>query len=152
LARTLLSSLEAGQKTLAIVDPVAPADILTRNYRIADPTAVPHGIAYAALSGEQRGQLVGTVRHYIERTAEELSAHAWERIERAGLDTITFAWAGPEVRGQGHYYAIKGPTFLIEYDNTQNNANHIHSVWRDLTHDWDADVLAAHYEHAHGHP
>jgi len=152
LARTLLGSLEARQKTLAVVDAVAPDDILTKNYRMADPTAVPHGIAYARLSGEQRGHLVDLVRHYIERTADEVSAQAWARIERAGLDELTFAWAGSEERGQAHYYAVKGPTFLIEYDNTQNHANHIHSVWRDLTHDWDEDVLADHYAHAHGVP
>jgi len=152
LARALLGSLDVEQKTLAVVDPVAPADIMTKNYRMADPTAVPHGIAYAGLSGEQRGHLVDVVRHYIERTADELSAHAWTRIERAGLDELTFAWAGSEERGQGHYYSVKGPTFLIEYDNTQNRANHIHSVWRDFTHDWDEDLLAEHYAHAHGVP
>jgi hypothetical protein len=117
---------------------------------MADPNAVPHGIAYATLSGEQRGHLINLVHHYVNNTANEASAHAWARIERAGLDALTFAWAGSEQRGQAHYYAVKGPTFLIEYDNTQNNANHIHSVWRDLTHDWDADVLAEHYTHAHG--
>jgi hypothetical protein len=149
LARALLGSLDAAQKSIAIVDPVAPSDILTKNYRMADPAAVPHGIAYATLSGEQRGRLVGLVRHYIERTADELSVHVWARIERVGLAELTFAWAGPEERGHGHYYAVKGPTFLIEYDNTQNRANHIHSVWRDFTHDWAGDVLADHYEHAH---
>jgi hypothetical protein len=149
LARALLGSLDAAQKPLAIVDAVAPTDILTKNYRMADPATVPHGIAYAALSGEQRGHLASLVRHYIERTADEVSAHVWARIERAGLDALTFAWAGPEARGQGHYYAVKGPTFLIEYDNTQNHANHIHSVWRDFTHDWAGDVLADHYAQAH---
>jgi hypothetical protein len=152
LARVLLNSLDAVQKTIAVVDPVAPADILTKNYRMVDPTAVPHGIAYATLSGEQRGHLVSLIRHYIERTTDEVSAHAWARIEQAGLDELTFAWAGPEERGQAHYYAVKGPTFLIEYDNTQNRANHIHSVWRDFTHDWDEDMLANHYAHAHAAP
>jgi hypothetical protein len=65
------------------------------------------------------------------------------------LDELTFAWAGTQERGQAHYYAVKGPTFLIEYDNTQNNASHIHSVWRDFAHDWDEDVLANHYVHMH---
>ncbi|MEP7188371.1 MAG: DUF3500 domain-containing protein [Roseiflexaceae bacterium] len=149
LARALLGSLEAEQIPLAIVDPIAPDDILTKNYRMADSTAVPHGIAYAVLSGAQRGHLVNLVRHYIERTSQEVSAQTWARIERAGLDELTFAWAGSAERGQEHYYAVKGPTFLIEYDNTQNHANHIHSVWRDFTHDWDEDVLAEHYAHAH---
>ena len=149
LARALLGSLAAEQTRLAIVDPVAPDDILTKNYRMVDPLAVPRGIAYAALSGVQRGQLVSLIRHYIERTANELSAQTWARIELAGLDEVTFAWAGAVERGQGHYYAVKGPTFLIEYDNTQNNANHIHSVWRDITQDWGEDVLAQHYARAH---
>jgi hypothetical protein len=150
LARALLGSLDAGQKALAIVDPVAPADILTKNYRMADPLAVPHGIAHAGLAGEQREYLVRLVRHYIERAADAASARTWARIEQAGLDALTFAWAGPEARGHGHYYAVKGPTFLIEYDNTQNDANHIHSVWRDFANDWGEDVLAEHYAHAHG--
>jgi hypothetical protein len=150
LARALLGSLEAEQKALAIVDPVAPTDILTKNYRIADPMAIAQGIAHAGLSGQQRGHLVRLVRHYIERTADAVSKHAWARIERADLDALTFAWAGSEERGQGHYYAVKGPTFLIEYDNTQNSANHIHSVWRDLTYDCGEDILAGHSAHAHG--
>jgi len=152
LARALLGSLGAEQKALAIIDPVALADILTKNYRTADPLTIPHGIAYASMGGEQRVYLVRLVRHYIERAADAVSAHAWARIEQTGLEALTFAWAGPEARGHGHYYAIKGPTFLIEYDNTQNNANHIHSVWRDFANDWGADVLAEHYAHARNVP
>ena len=70
----------------------------------------------------------------------------------AGLAPVTFAWAGSDEPGRGHYYAIRGPEFLIEYDNTQNDANHIHAVWRDLERDWGADALAAHYgsHHASG--
>ncbi len=149
LARTLLGSLDAPQQAIAIVDPVAPDDILTRNYRIADPATPPQGLAYGALSGEQRDHLVRIVRHYVERAADDLAGNAWARIEREGLDGVAFAWAGPAERGKGHYYAIKGPTFLIEYDNTQNGANHIHSVWRDFTNDWGEDLLAAHYADSH---
>lgn len=151
LARDLLAALDDRQKAVAIVDPVAPDDILTRNYRRADVDAPPNGLLYQDLSGEQRGRLVRLVRHYVERASDDLAANAWERIERAGLDGAGFAWAGPEERGHGHYYAVKGPIFLIEYDNTQNDANHIHSVWRDFTNDWGEDLLAAHYTHArHG--
>ncbi len=101
------------------------------------------------MSGAQREQLV---RHYLDRSAEELAENAWHDIERNGLNSVTFAWAGPEARGSGHYYAVVGPTFLIEYDNTQNNANHIHSVWRDFTNDFGGDMLTQHYaEAAHYH-
>ncbi|HET8627733.1 MAG TPA: DUF3500 domain-containing protein [Thermomicrobiales bacterium] len=149
LGRALLTGLDPAHRAVAVVDSVAPDDILTKNYRVADPAAPPRGLRYAAMSGEERERLVRLVRHYVERVADDLSAPAWAGIERAGLDAVAFAWAGPAEPGQGHYYAVVGPTFLIEYDNTQNDANHIHSVWRDFTNDWGEDLLARHYAEAH---
>ncbi len=151
LPRALLKSLDADQRSVAVVDPVAPADILTVNYRSVKPEMTPVGIELSGLRDGQREQLVRIVRHYVDRATPELASQQWERIERAGLERVTFAWAGPDEPGQGHYYAIKGPTFLIEYDNTQNNANHIHSVWRDFTNDWGEDLLARHYAESHRH-
>jgi hypothetical protein len=149
LARALLGQLRGAQKAIAIVAAVAPDDILTQNYRSADPTAVPQGVAYEQLDGAQREALARLVRHYVERAAPEIAAVEWRRIESAGLDRVTFAWAGPEARGKGHYYAVRGPRFLIEYDNTRNDANHIHAVWRDFSNDWGEDLLAAHYAESH---
>jgi len=151
LARRLLGSLDDGQKSVAIVRAVAPDDILTENFRRVDPNLPPDGIRYADLGGEQRSHLVDLVRHYVTRATDEVSNGAWKRIERDGFDSVGFAWAGPEDRGQGHYYAVKGAGFLIEYDNTQNDANHIHSVWRDYENDWGEDLLAAHYAATHSH-
>ncbi len=74
---------------------------------------------------------------------------AWHDADTADLDAVHFSWAGPDQPRRGHYYAVRGPTFLLEYDNTQGNANHIHSVWRDLRHDWGDDLLAQHYARAH---
>ena len=136
LPRALLKSLDADQRSVAVVDPVAPADILTKNYRSVDPEMTPAGIQLSGLRDGQRDQLVRIIRHYVERATPDLAGPQWERIERGGLERVTFAWAGPDEPGQGHYYAIKGPTFLLEYDNTQNGANHIHSVWRDLRGDF----------------
>ncbi|HEX5506516.1 MAG TPA: DUF3500 domain-containing protein [Thermomicrobiales bacterium] len=149
LARALLLGLDPARRAVAVVDPVAPDDILTKNYRAADPAAPPRGLRYAAMSGEERERLVRLIRHYVERAADDLSAPAWAGLERAGLEAVAFAWAGPAEPGQGHYYAVVGPTFLIEYDNTQNDANHIHSVWRDFANDWGEDLLARHYAEAH---
>jgi hypothetical protein len=151
LARLLLASLEERQKAVAIVRAVAPDDILTENFRKVDPTMPPDGIRYSELTGEQRGHLVTLIRHYVTRATDEVSDGAWKRIERDGFDSVGFAWAGPEQRGEGHYYAVKGAGFLIEYDNTQNDANHIHSVWRDYANDWGEDLLAAHYAATHSH-
>jgi hypothetical protein len=149
LARALVRSFPIDQKKVAVVNAVAPPDIITDKNRVAYAFGPPRGLAYADMGVEQRNRLVGLIRHYVERTTDELSAFTWGKIERAGLEPITFAWAGGEEPGQGHYYAIKGPTFLIEYDNTQNGANHIHSVLRDLTGDWGEDLLAAHYAESH---
>jgi hypothetical protein len=148
-ARELLRLLDPSRKGRALVSAAAPGDILTDAYRNANPALPPRGLPFAAMSGEERERLVRLVRLYIDRATEEVAAAAWRKIEEAGLDSITFAWAGGEAPGQGHYYAIKGPTFVIEYDKTQDGANHIHSVWRDFTSDWGEDMLAQHYREAH---
>ena len=72
-------------------------------------------------------------------------------IEQDGLDRLHFAWAGEDQPGRPHYYRIQGPSFVIEYDNTQNNANHIHSSWRSFTRAFGGDPLRSHYEHDHLH-
>ena len=152
LARELLGRLDAEQKALAIVDPIAPDDILTKNYRVADPGEIPNGgITLAELRDGQRDGLIGLLRHYVDRKAADLAANEWQKIELDGLDGVRFLWAGPEARGEGHYYAVAGPAFVVEYDNTQNEANHIHSVMRNYSGDWGEDLLAAHYEHGHHH-
>jgi hypothetical protein len=148
-ARALLTSLDGDQTKIAVVDAVAPADILTTNVRSADPNIAPKGIEFSALGDSQRDQLVALVKHYVTRASDDLSSNYWREIEAAGFKGSTFAWAGPAEVGAPHYYAIRHPRFLIEYDNTQNGANHIHSVLRDFTHDWGEDLLAAHYRASH---
>ena len=90
------------------------------------------------------------IRLYFDWAPSRVADVAWQDALAAGLDAITFSWAGGVERGDGHYYVVGGPTFLLEYDNSQDDANHIHSVWRDLRPDWGSDLLAAHYATAHG--
>jgi Protein of unknown function (DUF3500) len=149
LARQLLASLDGPGKQKAITSKEAPRDILTRMDRVAKRDLAPRGLAIKDMSDPQRVKLVTLIKNYTERAADDISPRLWKRIEGAGLDAVTFAWAGTEERGKGHYYAIQGPTFLIEYDNTQNDANHIHSVIRDFDHDWGEDLMAAHYRESH---
>jgi hypothetical protein len=150
LARAFVMSLDADGKAVAIVNPIAPPDLFTDAYRQINLPRLGDGLPFSSMSGAHREQIVRLIRHYVERTNPEIAAIQWDRIERAGLEPVTFAWAGPEEPGKGHYYLIKGPTFLIEYDNTQNQSNHIHSVLRDLTNDWGEDLLAQHYAESHG--
>jgi hypothetical protein len=150
LARDLLAVLSAEERSAAVVDPVAPPEILSGTGRRADVGRVPLGSTRDRLGTAARDALDRLIRHYLDRSPEVIADEAWERLAGTGLDGVSFAWAGSDRPGQGHYYAIQGPTLLIEYDNTQNGANHIHSVWRDPANDWGDDVLAAHYRAAHG--
>jgi len=148
LARTLVQSLRADQRRAAIVSDTAPRDILTTNQREA-AMQEDVGVRYAHLTEAQRQTLWLLIEEYARVQPRELAEARLARIRDRGPDTITFAWMGPTERGAQHYYRIQGRTFLIEYDNTQNDANHIHSVWRDFRGDFGRDVLAAHYEQHH---
>lgn len=145
LARDLLGSLDEGQRQVAITSAVAPDDILTRRDPVANPGVIPAGLPYARMGTAQQSVLTDLIRHYVERVHPDLARASWASIVDAGLERVQFTWAGTDRRGEGHYYAVTGPTFLLEYDNTQSNANHVHTVWRELRHDWGQDVLAAHY-------
>jgi hypothetical protein len=148
MGRALVKSLTEEQKKKAILEGKVPGDILSFNKRKAEKLE-PLGIASTDLNDAQKKQLGDLVKEYAHRLRNELAAQDIERIEKAGLDKVHFAWAGGFEVGQPHYYRVEGPTFLIEYDNTQNNANHVHSVWRDLENDWGEDLLQKHYQQDH---
>jgi len=122
----------------------APADIVTGSSRKARLGA-PSGIALAEMSPEQARLLMDMIAMYANRLRPELAEMELAKLRQAGLGKIHFAWAGGSAPGQPHYYRIQGPTFVVEYDNTQNNANHIHTVWRDFDNDFGLDPLRAHY-------
>jgi hypothetical protein len=148
LARELLLSLDPKQKSVAVIDPAAPKDILTYNKRKVDPAA-PKGIAASKLNKKQQELLMALIEEYAGNMPEDLAAVRMDAARKAGLEKIHFAWAGGAERGQGHYYVVQAPTFLVEYDNTQNDANHIHSVWRDFRGDFGDDLLLSHYQVMH---
>ncbi len=109
----------------------------------------PKGIPATRLTTAQRQILVALLRQYVDRLPEELAEIHRTRLTTQILDAIHFAWAGGSEHGEKHYYRLQGPRLLIEYDNTQNDANHIHAVWRDPEGDFGVDLLAEHYRHAH---
>ncbi len=145
LGRNLLKSLQGNARDKVMIDVKAPADIITGSSRKAEP-GLPVGVAYREMNKEQENALEGIIDLYAHRLRGELAEDQLKKIHQAGLDKVYFAWAGGSEPGQPHYYRIQGPTFLIELDNTQNNANHIHSVWRDLQNDFGYDALRAHYD------
>jgi hypothetical protein len=143
--RKLVKALNAEQREQAIFDKTAPKEIITEAKRRIKPLDQV-GIAAAKMNSEQKRLLLDLIKTYVERNRAELAKDDMQKIEHAGVDKIYFAWAGGIERGEGHYYRVQGPTFLLEFDNTQNNNNHIHAVWRDFENDFGEDLLKKHYE------
>jgi hypothetical protein len=150
LARALLALLSEEQRAVCVTSDKAPADILTRMDREAG-IQENTGLRFADMTDAQRGMLIELINVYTSVQLPGVAAERVQKIKDAGMDEIRFAWMGGLEKGQGHYYRVQGPTFLIEYDNTQNNANHIHTVWRDFNGDFGRDVLKDHYR-AHANP
>ena len=149
LGLELLHSLDAGQLKKAVISDNAPLEIITEAKRKA-MIDKPEGVLYSELNTEQQKLFIQLLSIYIHRYTKLFAETMMKEIETAGLNNLRFAWAGVQQTGIGnpHYYRIHGPTIIIEYDNTQNNANHIHTVIRDLKNDF-GDELLGHYKKDH---
>lgn len=150
MAFALLHTLSKEQLPKALIDTIAPGEIITFVSRKAmiDGHA---GIAYTDLNAAQQQQLLQLVKLYIYRFTKLFADDMLKEIQQAGLENLRFAWAGAQQpqKGKPHYYRIQGPTLIIEYDNSQNNANHVHTVVRDLKNDFGGDMLLEHYKASH---
>lgn len=142
-ARVLLGALDASQREKAIVEKTAPGDMLTMANVDIKPLA-PLGLTADAMTPGQRDLLLKLIDVYVGFMAPDVAADRLARLRKAGVEKIGFAWAGETEKGKKHYYRVQGPTFLVEYDNTQNDGNHIHSVWRDFDGDFGRDLLREH--------
>ena len=109
----------------------------------------PDGLSAVDMNASQRQGLRRLVEVYVQRLPEPLAAAEMANLESMNFTNTHFAWAGGTERGLGHYYRVQGPVFLAEYDNTQNDANHIHAVWRNLLNDFGEDLLKNHYQQSH---
>jgi hypothetical protein len=157
LARDLMRSFSGPLAERALLRPEAPGDLVTGNgTRIGDTvtdddlrvtvTPEPRGVPAGELDDEQRELLRALLATYVGRVPPEVAPS----YDDAALDEVHFAWAGPTERGAPHYYRLQGPRLLAEWDNTQDGANHAHSVWRDPENDFGLDVLARHRAEHHG--
>lgn len=152
VALKLLKSFGADQMKKVLLTTDAPGDIITRIDRKA-MIKDPGGITFSEMNEGQRENFLQLIRLYVTRYKKEFADKMLKDIRNAGLDKLRFAWAGHTETGIGHphYYRIVGPTLIIEYDNTQNNANHVHTVVRDLVNDYGGDQLLEHYKKGHHH-
>lgn len=147
-ARELVTALDEQQKKVAIVDQKAYKDIITMASRKAALEGQPTGLSASKMNSKQFAMLMAVIDVYTSNMPDQLAQARMEGVKKAGKN-INFVWAGVIERGGPHYYRVQAPTFLIEFDNTQGNANHIHSVWRDFNGDFGLDLLKAHYQSSH---
>ena len=148
LGFTLVNSLSMNQLKIAVIAPKAPAEIITGNQREAQ-LQEPKGLTYTDMTEQQKKLFMQLLNVYVKNYQLGFSKRLMAKIEKSGIENLSFAWAGSLQPGAGHYYRIQGPMLLIEYDNIQNNANHVHTAVRDLTNDFAADILREHYEKEH---
>lgn len=147
-ARALLASLDDDQRSRAIFDEVAPTNIVTGADLVVDPLD-PIGIPGSALSSAQKGLLAMVIESYVGLMAYDIAELRRAALQAGGIDDTWFAWAGPTERGAVAYYRVQGPEFLIEFDNTQEDPNHIHAAFRDFDGDLGRDLLREHVARAH---
>jgi hypothetical protein len=148
LGRDVLMSLDDAQRRAVIVSATAYKDILTAQERVAALAGQPSGLSASTMTAGQFGKLTALLQEYTRNVPQAMADHREALVRKAGRN-IHFAWAGVAEKGGPHYYRVQAATFLVEYDNTQNGANHIHSVWREFGNDFGGDLLKAHYQASH---
>jgi hypothetical protein len=141
-ARALVLALDAKRQATAVVAP-NPRGFASGTRVKFDPQAAV-GLPMSQMSAAQREMLMKLIDSYASIMPADIAAARLAKIKSAGAETITFAWSGSTEKGRQYQYQVQGPTFLIEHNNTQNNGNHIHAVWRDFNGDFGRDVLAEH--------
>ena len=144
LGFALINSLSEDQLEKAVFREESYKEIVTINQSVVDPLETV-GIGFEELDSKQQKTLIKIVDLYLSALPKKLSQKRRKFIQDEGFDHIHFGWVGAKKLGSAHYYRIQGLSFLIEFDNSQNDANHIHTVWRDFDGDFGRDVLADHY-------
>jgi hypothetical protein len=145
LGRAVVKSLDAEQRKAAVVADVAYKDILTSADTRAKLEKQPHGLPASKMNDSQVALLMDLLAEYVHNMPSPIAEARAKAVKETKRSELLFAWAGGIEPGMGDYYRVQAPTFLIEYDNTQNQNNHSHTVWRDFEGDFGRDVLAAHH-------
>jgi hypothetical protein len=148
LGLALINSMDEKQMKSARFSEETPKEIITGNKRKVS-NIEPRGISFKDLKKDQQKIFLDLLDVYVKNYEFGFSKTLMEKIKKAGIENLSFGWAGNLKYGLPHYYRIQGPMLLIEYDNIQTNANHVHTIVRDLTNDFAEDILREHYLSAH---
>lgn len=150
LAFALASRIDGHLRTRLVITADTPGDIVSGPGR-GESLKTPTGVALGEMGAEARALATRLIETYARNMRSDIAEEELRRAGEAGLERVHFAWAGPIDRRRPHYYRLHGPTLLMEYDNTQNNANHVHCVWHDPRNNFGLDALRTHYEQRHSH-
>ena len=144
MALELINSLDSGQRTRAIVEDAAPWDIYSYN---SSKAVFPkeEGLPGSQMNGTQQEMLMSLITEYVTQVRHDISHDKMTAIQEEGVGNFHLAWAGGTEAFKGHYYRIHSGNFVVEYDNVQNGANHVHSVIRDVDNDFASDVMREHH-------
>jgi hypothetical protein len=146
----LINGLSDSQRKKAVISTETYRDILTANSAQAERLEET-GIKIQEMNENQKGVLISLIKEYLSVMPDDQASHRLNRLREEDMGEIRFAWAGDFELGKPHYYRVQGKTFLIEFDNTQTKANHIHSVWRDFDGDFGRDLIKEHYQNSDHH-
>ncbi|MBT8146602.1 MAG: DUF3500 domain-containing protein, partial [Gammaproteobacteria bacterium] len=144
LGRQLITSMDVSQRSQAVLEIDVPRDIFTAAEDEVSPFETT-GILFGALNSAQQLNLMNLIEEVASAQPDAVSAARMTQV-RNGRDAIRFTWIGETGESDAHYWRVQGNDFLIEYDKTQNNANHIHLVWRDFDGDFGRDLIRLHYD------
>jgi len=144
IARQIMADLNEQQRQAATIANRSFGEIVASPQREQD-LGSPKGLLLGEMTGAQRTLVEALMDRFLGTLAADLLAQQKQRVMQQGLASFRFAWAGSLTPGEAHYFRVHGPVTLIEHDNTQNGANHVHAVWRDLAADFGRDALADHY-------
>jgi hypothetical protein len=138
LAQNLIASLSAEQKKIAFQEKhFSEIEALTKGPKKEKPV----GLTLKQLEPNQKVLFLELVRSYANRMPDDVAERKMASVTDAPPEQIYFGYSGKFEKGEPHTYRVQGPTFLIEFLNTQadsakNPANHIHSGWRTLSGDF----------------
>lgn len=135
IARQILKLCTTEQQTACWISKEAPGEVPGPNVAQAAVGAAV-GLTVDKMSDEQKKLLQELLGEYLKNLPNDIEQERRAAINAAGFEKIAFAWYGQPDLNEPHHYRVQGPTFVIEYNNTQNNANHVHSMWRNLQGDF----------------
>ena len=150
LGLQLINSMSAQQSQKAIISEVTFGDVLSKNKSFISRLE-ESGIRYTALTAAQKGIVNAIIKEHMSNMEPAVAHRAKILLENENYDDITFCWAGKKEILTAHYYRIQGEKFLIEFDNSQNKGNHIHTVWREYIGDFGKDLIEEHYLNSDHH-